>query len=140
MRDYVSATYGPWDRESQRARFNQRFVPSEIRILRQGERDIGILRVEERDGMLFLANLQILPELQRRGLGAAAVRMFLADADRRGLGAWLQVLRVNPARRLYERLGFRVFRETETHFLMRLSKDATGHQQRDGGGSPEIGR
>jgi ribosomal protein S18 acetylase RimI-like enzyme len=30
----------------------------------------------------------------------------------------LQVLKVNPARRLYERLGFRVTGETPTHFLM----------------------
>ena len=30
----------------------------------------------------------------------------------------LQVLKVNPARRLYGRLGFQVTGETETHYLM----------------------
>ncbi len=123
-RDYVIATYGAWDPEWQRERFNQRFVPGSISVLRMDGQDIGILGVEEKDGTLFLGNLHILPELQRRGLGTAAVRIFLGDADERGLDATLQVLRVNPARRFYERLGFRITGETETHFLMRFSKGA----------------
>ncbi len=123
-RDYVIATFGAWDPQWQRERFNQRFVPGNIRILRLDGQDIGILWVEEKDGTLFLGNLHILPELQRRGLGTAAVRIFLGDADERGLDATLQVLRVNPARRFYERLGFRITGETETHFLMRFSKGA----------------
>ena len=31
----------------------------------------------------------------------------------------ITVLKVNPARRLYERLGFAIVGETETHYLMR---------------------
>jgi ribosomal protein S18 acetylase RimI-like enzyme len=30
----------------------------------------------------------------------------------------LRVLRTNPARELYERLGFRIYGTTETHHLM----------------------
>jgi ribosomal protein S18 acetylase RimI-like enzyme len=123
-RDYVIATYGAWDPGYQRERFNRRFAPGNIRVLRLDGQDIGILWVEERDGTLFLANLHVLPELQRRGLGTAAIRMFLADANKRGLDAVLQVLRVNPARRFYERLGFRIAGKTETHFLMCFSKGA----------------
>jgi ribosomal protein S18 acetylase RimI-like enzyme len=138
-RDYVIATYGAWDPERQRERFNQRFAPGNISVLRLDGQDIGILWVEERDGTLFLANLHVLPELQRRGLGTAAIRIFLADASKRGLAATLQVLRVNPARRFYERLGFRIAWETETHFLMRYSKGGTAHQFEDPE-SPEIDR
>ena len=34
------------------------------------------------------------------------------------IGCLLRVLRVNPARRLYERLGFEVTGESPTHFEM----------------------
>jgi ribosomal protein S18 acetylase RimI-like enzyme len=36
----------------------------------------------------------------------------------------LFVLKVNPARRLYERLGFQVLEETETHYVMRRNPNA----------------
>ena len=42
----------------------------------------------------------------------------LAMPPRDGLPTRLQVLRVNPARHLYERLGFAVVGETPTHYLM----------------------
>jgi len=137
-REYVIATYGAWDPQWQRERFNQRFAPGNIRVLRLDGQDIGILWVEEKDGTLFLGNLHILPELQRQGLGTAAVRIFLADVSERGLGAILQVLRVNPARRFYERLGFRITGETETDFLMRFSKDSAANQRLEDAKSPEI--
>jgi ribosomal protein S18 acetylase RimI-like enzyme len=43
----------------------------------------------------------------------------MAEAFDRGIPIALQVLRSNhPAKRLYERLGFEVTGETETHYLM----------------------
>ncbi len=40
------------------------------------------------------------------------------DADLRRLPVRLQVIKGNPARNLYERLGFTVTGETDTHLLM----------------------
>jgi len=121
MRDYVIAAYGAWDPRWQRERFNQHFAPANIQVLRLDGQDVGTLWVEERERILFLRSVQVIPEVQRRGVGAAAVRLFLGDANKRGLEATLQALRVNPARRLYERLGFHVTGETATHFLMSFS-------------------
>ena len=44
---------------------------------------------------------------------------LLAEADERNVQVELRVLKVNPAKSLYERLGFAVFDETETHYRMR---------------------
>jgi hypothetical protein len=41
-----------------------------------------------------------------------------------GTPATLYVLKVNPSRRLFERLGFRVIEETPTSYLMRAEPDA----------------
>lgn len=42
--------------------------------------------------------------------------MVIREAGARPV--WLQVLKVNPARALYERLGFRVVGQSDTHWHM----------------------
>ncbi|HYD84131.1 MAG TPA: GNAT family N-acetyltransferase, partial [Opitutus sp.] len=69
---------------------------------------------------LFLANIQIHPAFQGNGLGSAVVRNVLESAAALQLSVRLQVLKVNTrARDLYLRLGFTIYQETLTHFLMR---------------------
>jgi hypothetical protein len=46
------------------------------------------------------------------------IRRLCDQADAANLPLELQVLKVNPARRLYERLGLTVIGETDTHYLM----------------------
>lgn len=60
-----------------------------------------------------------MPAYQRRGIGAAILRDVIAEARAGGHAVALRVLKVNPARRLYERLGFAVVGESDTHYLMR---------------------
>ena len=69
--------------------------------------DVGVLSLEDRGDELFLADLELVPERQGRGLGTAVVRSLQerARSERRPLT--LQVLHVNGrARELYVRLGF----------------------------------
>jgi GNAT superfamily N-acetyltransferase len=75
--------------------------------------------VEEGPAEIFLGSLLILPGYQGRGLGTAVIRDVIGRAERLGLPVALQVLKVNPAIRLYQRLGFATVGETATHFLMR---------------------
>ena len=80
--------------------------------------DIGVLTVSDRQDALFVERLYILPAYQGRGIGTQLLRSIMARAFDRGLPVRLHVLKVNPARRLYERLGFTQVRETETSFVM----------------------
>ena len=80
--------------------------------------DVGVLQVERRETRVFLDNIRIAPERQRRGLGTAVIQDVLARAERDSLPVALQVLKVNPAKRLYERLGFVVVKENPTHYVM----------------------
>lgn len=118
MRPTVAQIWG-WDEARQAALFRERFSPAVRQIIVFEGRDVGVLEVEERPGEVFLANIEIAPEQQGRGLGAAIIADLLRDAAARGLPVTLQVNRVNPARRLYERLGFVETGRTETHYLMR---------------------
>ena len=77
---------------------------------------VGLLRVSERESAVFIDQVEITPKYQSQGIGTSLINDLLA----RGRPVELGVLKVNvDARRLYERLGFRVIGETETHYHMR---------------------
>jgi len=119
MRDVVERTWG-WDEAWQRAHFDSRFAPAGISVITVGGRDVGILSLQARPAELYVAALEIAPEMQGRGLGTAVMRRVLGEGASRGLPVTLQVLKANEgARRLYERLGFQVSGEVERHLRMR---------------------
>jgi GNAT superfamily N-acetyltransferase len=121
MREYVEQTWGTWEAVPQEQHFRRSFSPDLLRVIVAEGRDVGLLHVERLPAEFFLANIQIQPGEQRRGLGSAVIQRVMEEARVAGLPVRLQVLKVNPARRLYERLGFAVFEETATHFVMRWS-------------------
>jgi ribosomal protein S18 acetylase RimI-like enzyme len=107
----------PSDSErQQRVRF--RFECASI-IERAGE-PVGLLKVA-REGLDWqLIQIQLAPELQGQGIGRALIVELIDEARTRGASLSLHVLSANPARHLYERLGFRIVAEQDHGYLMRL--------------------
>ena len=118
LRGYIEQTWGAWDEDLQRARFDASFEPEEIQIITTGGRDAGFIAARRLPDEIQLLNLMVAPEFQNLGIGSAVLRELLAGARQSGLPVRLQVMKVNPARRLYERLGFVVIDESATHFRM----------------------
>ena len=114
---YVTLIWG-WDDADQRQRFRRAFNPSRMRIVHQNGEDIGAIAVECRERELYLASIELLPQHQGKGLGTALLQSVIAQASRENVPVALRVLKINPARHLYERLGFATIGETETHCLM----------------------
>ena len=127
LKDYVARIWG-WDEAYQTKRFAEHFSPARYQIVVVEGGDAGALSVEDRADEVFLADIELLPEYRGRGLGTAIIAAIVADAAARGLPVSLQVLKVNPARRLYERLGFVLTGQTETHFLMSTPRPGTAEQ------------
>ena len=119
IRATVEATWG-WDDEFQAARFRSHWTPTNRQIIIVDQIEIGTITLEEHSDTLFLALIEIQPDYQGRGIGAALVREVVTDAHRRGLAVELNVLKANPrAKQLYERLGFRVAEEErEERYVM----------------------
>ena len=123
MHHYVDLTWG-WDEADQQARFRAGFPLDRARVILAGNEIIGAIDAERRAEGWHLNNIEIHPDWQRRGIGKRLVGDLIARARAEGLPVALQVLKVNPARRLYERLGFAVTGESETHYLMRAEPPA----------------
>lgn len=121
---WVAATWG-WDEAFQRAYFDEHFDHRSFQIVRIEGADAGFLSYETRDDHVYLSNIALLPPYQGRGIGEEIARFVIERANARDLPVRLQVLRSNPARRFYERLGFRVVGETPTHFQMVRERSST---------------
>jgi len=78
----------------------------------------GLLKAYRGPSAWHVVQIQVEPGRQGQGLGGQLLGRVLAQADAAGLPARLDVLKANPARRLYERLGFRVEAETGTEYHM----------------------
>jgi ribosomal protein S18 acetylase RimI-like enzyme len=128
MRDYVDATYG-WNNIDQKNRFDTGFQPAVIQIIELDGKLIGMWETHQQIDPWFLARIAIIPAYQSKGIGSALITDFLADADSQERQVALQVLKVNPAKALYERFGFLSYEETGTHFKM-LRKPHSNHSPR----------
>lgn len=80
---------------------------------------IGQWLVERRPSELFLARVMLHPDWQGRGIASALIRELQDEARAASLPLALQVWEENPARTLYERLGFRVSGAVEFRVQMR---------------------
>ena len=74
-------------------------------VLADGDR-IGRLYLNEMDDELRVIDIALLPEHRGLGIGTALVTWIIANADRERQSVTLHVEPWNPAKRLYERLGF----------------------------------
>lgn len=123
LRGYVEELWG-WDDTFQQERFDERFDPDFMEVICIEGKDVGCISLEHRGHELYLAEIELLPEYQNRGVGTSIIRAIMAEANKDGIPVRLQVLHNNPARRLYERLGFRVFSETPWHYRLEWPGDS----------------
>jgi ribosomal protein S18 acetylase RimI-like enzyme len=122
MREVIETTWG-WSEPWQRADFERRFRICDVSIVEAAGRDAGGLWLEESSALLYIANIQVVPAFQSRGLGSAVIRELIARAASRSLRLELSVLQANPrARQLYERLGFVVVADARPLIRMRYCR------------------
>ena len=67
---------------------------------------VGRMLVGQEPAGLHLIDIAVLGEHRNQGIGAALIRELQGECEMQGLTLRLQVLRGNPAIRLYQRLGF----------------------------------
>ena len=87
------------------------------RVILCGGEKIGRLIVSRNAEEIRLVDISLLPQYRNRGVGTSLIKALFMEAGARAVR--LQVDKVNEqARRLYERIGFSVTGETQTHIQM----------------------
>jgi ribosomal protein S18 acetylase RimI-like enzyme len=92
--------------EAQYTDYYRRFPDASYLLLLTAEQPIGRLYVDDRPEEIGLMEISLLPEWRGRGLGTVLVRELMETARAAGKPVRLYVERFNPAKRLYDRLGF----------------------------------
>ena len=87
---------------AQQRHYRQHFPQSVCELILVGDEVAGRLWTDERADRLHILDIALLPAWRGRGLGTRCLR----DLAARGRPLSIQVELHNPARRLYERLGF----------------------------------
>jgi len=117
MDPHLNATGVNMDDSDHLARLRHRFDCAKV-LLHDGN-PVGLLKVSRDNQDWEIIQVQLAPEHRGHGLGAKLLKQVIAEAVAAGATLTLSVLKANPARLLYERLGFVVVGQSELEYNMR---------------------
>mgnify|MGYP003677935558 CR=1 FL=1 len=86
-------------------------------ILVDGE-PAGRLYLQRRDNEFRIVDIALLPPFRGKGIGGRIMHQILGEADEAHLPVRIHVEHNNPAKHLYDRLGFKKIDNTGVYFLM----------------------
>ena len=121
---YVRA-HEEWDEAAQRDRVRRLLETAETSLIAVDGHDVGYVSIWRNDDELYVASIALARRWRGRGLGTVLMQELIDEAARNGVPVRLSVLEGNPARGLYERLGFAVTRVDGRNLRMELPPPAT---------------
>ena len=103
---------------AQQASYHQQFPGASHSIIAVGEQYVGRLLTEELSDYHHLIDISILPSYQGKGIGTFLITQLQQKAREENKPVILQVFHTNPAKNLYERLGFQISSADEIYLKM----------------------
>ncbi|MCQ8117843.1 GNAT family N-acetyltransferase [Methylomonas rosea] len=117
MRDYIEWAWG-WDEEFQRTGFWATLPVKNFKLICISGEHAGAIYVEESEQSHWIRTIFLRPEFQRLGVGSALLTQEAFRARRLNKKLILNVIKINPAKRLYDRIGFKVVDEDSKTYHM----------------------
>lgn len=119
---YVDKIWG-WRDDEQKKRLEDDLkdhLPHKKIIIIEGKKAGVYASHITENGDFFINEISLLKEYQGKGIGRRILEEQLKQNKEKKIRTILQVFKDNPAKRLYERLGFKIYGETQTHYLMEV--------------------
>ncbi len=124
----------PWDAATKRAFVEHQFAAQDAHyrehypgatmdVVEIDGEPAGRLYVHRGRSDIRIMDIAIAPAYRGRGIGTALLRALVREAAASGRKLSIHVEANNPARRLYERLGFTQAGETGVYLLMELTPE-----------------
>ena len=122
-RDVILLQFGDWDRKRQDELFEKNYnLNSPHQIIQYKNKDMGVLKIVEKADEIKIQELQILPKYQNMGIGSSILKNLIKQSYDSSKTLKLEVLRMNKAATLYQRLGFETYKITDKKFFMQKEK------------------
>lgn len=98
---------------------------NEAKIILLDNKAIGLLKSKEDDKKIEIIQIQIDPKHQGLGLGQKILNTIIKKAEANNLKTILSVLKLNPAKNLYVKMGFEIIEEDKYSYKMIRLKQLT---------------
>ena len=105
--------------EAQHSHYRRAYEGAEWLVLIHDGQPVGRLYLWENEGDVRIVDISLVPAARGKGWGGALLRDVREDAAARGLSVSIHVEYMNPARRLYDRLGFVEVQDKGIYKLLR---------------------
>jgi ribosomal protein S18 acetylase RimI-like enzyme len=124
----------PWDEAAKEAFLRMQFTAQDTYyranwpqasydLIVSGEQVLGRLYVDRGEAVWQVLDIALLPQYRGQGIGTRLLGDVLAEAAGAAKPVQIYVERFNPARHLYDRLGFRQVEEQEVYLLLERPPD-----------------
>jgi ribosomal protein S18 acetylase RimI-like enzyme len=110
---------------AQHTYYQQHYATAAFQVVVRGDALLGRLYVDRWASEIRIIDIALLPEYRGHGIGTRLLRDVLAEAVEVGKRVSIHVEHMNPAMRLYTRLGFRPVEERGVYVLMEWTPPAT---------------
>lgn len=124
--DEQKAAFLQMQADAQHKYYQENYLGAEFLVIFRDEQPVGRLYVHRRVDEIRIVDIALLPDHRRAGIGGGLLRQLIDEADRAGLPLTIHVEHFNPARRLYERLGFHPVSDTGVYLFMERSPGSLG--------------
>ena len=113
---YIEIIYG-WDINIQREKTIEELDEhiNDMKVITLDNKDIGITSFYEEEGLYVVGMIMIHPNYQNKGIATNIINEYIKIAKKDNKRIILKTYKENPARKLYERLGFKLYNEDKTH-------------------------
>jgi ribosomal protein S18 acetylase RimI-like enzyme len=106
--------------------YREHYLGATFDVIEVDGRPAGRLYVHRGEDDIRIMDIALSPAFRGRGIGTGLLKELMAEARSSGRSLSIHVEQQNPARSLYERLGFAPVGEHGVYLLMRWTPDADG--------------
>ena len=103
---------------AQDAHYRQHYPTAEFSVVEHDGTPAGRLYVDRWSKEIRIMDIALLPTHRRHGIGTGLLRALMDEARAGNKLLSIHVERMNPALRLYERLGFKIAEDKGVYLLM----------------------
>lgn len=107
--------------EAQHTYYTENYTGASFSVVLCNSEPCGRFYTVQWESEIRIMDIAILPEFRNRGIGTHLLNKIIAEGERLSLPVSIHVERLNPALRLYDRLGFDCIEDKGVYLLLRRS-------------------
>ena len=121
MKWYIEKIYG-WDTDIQREKTKHEIEnhKNDMRIIEIDNNDIGVTTFYEENNEYVVGLIIVHPDYRGKGVATNIIKKYIDIAKKNNKNIKIKTYKFNPAKKLYERLGFKIYKEDDTHVYLKI--------------------